>query len=422
MHLRGRLQSLKNNFIVRANKIITVSSLGTIENGGLLIHNGKIKDILTPDLLEQTHNIETIDLKDYIITPSLIDCHTHLLEFAPSSLYPITQETHFLAAQSIILQTLSNGITAIGEQLCGHPQCEFRINDYRKIAKALPIDISFATTSITIGFDQPVHFSAVSGSTSITKEQLIDPQLIKQLAIENDYPGENIFLNATPANFTADTVPRAGEIVYTQEELQKIVHLFHENYKKIGVHVAGKEGIDMVLDAGVDVLHHAHGITSEQIAKAAMLQRMIVTTPLGGTHLVPNSPTEIAQLFEANIITAIATDSYLPPYPNVDWLPYQDCQLRGPETLMEIAQPSMKLLHNRGYYENDLLALLTLNPAIILGKEQQFGSLEPGKDANFLVTSGVPGLEITDSSDIHAVYYKGKLVINRFLHSRLSEK
>lgn len=408
---------MKNDFIIKAKKIVTVSSLGTIENGGLLIHNGKIKEVLTPDSLEQSRNIETLDLKDYIVTPSLIDCHTHLLEFAPSSLYPITQETHFLAAQSIILQALANGITAIGEQLCGHPRCEFSIDDYRNLAESLPIDISFATTSITIGFDQPAHYSAISGSASITKEQLTDPQLIKQLAIESDYPGENIFLNATPANFTADTVPRAGEIVYSQEELHIIVNLFHENHKKIGVHVAGKEGIDMVLEAGIDVLHHAHGITSEQIAKAAILQKMIVTTPLGGTHLVPNSPTEVAELFEANIVTAIATDAYLPPYPNVNWLPYQDCKLRGPETLMEIAHPSMKLLHDKGYNENDLLALLTINPANVLGKAQQFGSLEPGKDANFLVTSGIPGLEITDSSGIHAVYYKGKLIINRLFHS-----
>ncbi|WP_042347002.1 amidohydrolase family protein [Bacillus massiliigorillae] len=408
---------MTHDFIIKARKIVTVSSLGTIDNGGLLILNGKIKEILSAELVDQQYDLEIIDMMDYIITPGLIDCHTHLLEFAPSSLYPITQETHFLAAHAIILEALSNGITAIGEQLCGHPQCDFNIEHYRKLTKTLPIDCSFATTSITIGFDQPVHFSAITSSTAITKEQLLDPLLINQLAIESDYPGENLFLNATPANFTAETVPRAGEIVYTQEELNNIVNLYHKNNKKIGIHVAGKEGIDMALEAGIDVLHHAHGITKEQIKKVSLLNKVIVATPLGGTHLIPNSPTDIAQLVEANIITAIATDAYLPPYPNVDWLPYQDTQLRGPESLLTIAHPSMKLLHDNGYNENDILALLTLNPAKVLGKEQHFGSLEPGKDANFLVTSGLPGIEITDASHIYAVYLKGKLIINRLLPS-----
>ena len=52
---------------------------------------------------------------------------------------------------------------------------------------------------------------------------------------------------------------------------------------------------------------------------------------------------------------------------------------------MLIAQPAMQLLKKHNYDENEILALLTANPAEILGKEISLGRLEQGLDANFLV-------------------------------------
>ena len=53
--------------------------------------------------------------------------------------------------------------------------------------------------------------------------------------------------------------------------------------------------------------------------------------------------------------------------------------------------------------------MLTVNPAAILGKEDQFGRLKKGMDANFLVTKGIPGLGITNIKTIKRVYFKGEL-------------
>jgi imidazolonepropionase-like amidohydrolase len=46
-------------------------------------------------------------------------------------------------------------------------------------------------------------------------------------------------------------------------------------------HVAGEEGIEMALNAIVDVLQHAHGITDEQIVRVAKQGVKIVATPMG---------------------------------------------------------------------------------------------------------------------------------------------
>ncbi|WP_029267089.1 amidohydrolase family protein [Virgibacillus alimentarius] len=405
---------MNNTYVVRARKIVTVTDTGTINDGAMVINGGKITSIGQWSVVKkQFPSLPVVDYSDYVLTPSLVDCHTHLLEFAPSSLYPITAETQILAGKSILLNALTSGITALGEQVCGHPMSPFSMGDYRSVVKGLPMDISFAAVSISIGFSELAHFSAITKSKVIQKSDLIDPSYVHQLAKQNEYPGENLFINATPANFTEEMVPRAGEMIYSLKELKQIVTIYHQYNKKIGVHVAGEEGIQMCMNAGVDVLHHAHGISDEQIEEATARGIEIIATPLGGTHLEPNSPENIAKLVQHQVPLSIATDAYLPSYPNVSWLPFPNHSLQGTDVFMKIAQPGMKQLAKVGYGENEILALITANPAAVLGKENQFGQLKKGMDGNFLITKGIPGLEITDPEEVKAVYFKGKKVINR---------
>ena len=400
--------------MIRGKKIVTVSQLETVENGAIVVEGGKIFDVGTWDKMKKQYpTIKLIDCSNFVITPSLVDCHTHLLEFAPTSLYPDAPINHFVAGKELLFDALSSGITALGEQICGHPQCDFSVNDYRRAIKDMPIDISFATTSISIGFDELAHFSALTQSKSIDKTELNDLSLVRLIAQASDYPGENIFINATPANFREEEVPRAGEIIYTVEELKQIVDIYHQSGKQIGTHVAGAEAIDMALEAGFDVLHHAHGIPDALIEKASRQGVKVVATPIGGTHLMPNSPEDILKLMDNKIQVSISTDAYLPPFQGATWLPFEDNKLKGPNVLMLIAQPAMQLLKKHHYNDNEILALLTANPAEILGKENQFGKIEIGMDANFLVAEGIPGLEITDVEKIKKVFYKGRQVVNR---------
>lgn len=402
--------------IVRAKKIVTVSEARTINDGAMVICDGKIKAVDTwENICKSYPSLSVIDYSENIITPSLVDCHTHLLEFASTTLYPATSETQFLAGKALILRALTSGITAIGEQICGHPNSRFEIDDYKKVAMDLPIDCVFATTTITIGLEKLAHFSAVTKSKALTTDELKDLQLIREIARHSDYPGENLFINATPANFTKDQVPRAGEILYTYDELKDIVDVFHQQGKQIGVHVAGEEAIVLTLRAGVDVLHHAHGITADQIGRAREQGAKIIATPLGGTHMMPNSPENIVTLVEAGINVSIATDAYLPPYPDVDWLPFDDASLRGSETLMMLAAPALRDLVSKGYDENDALKLITLNPATIMQRDDRYGKLAIGMDANFLVAPGIPAIDITNVEDIKAVYFQGQKVVSREL-------
>ncbi|MBE6068522.1 MAG: hypothetical protein E7211_12640 [Clostridium lundense] len=402
------------NYIVRAGRLVTVSDLGTIHQGAMVISNGKIKDVGQWDVMNNNYkNLKVFDYSNYVITPSLVDCHTHVLEYAPGSIYPVTESTHLMGGAALLLHTLSSGITALGEQMCGHPECNLKFNDYREYISKLPIHISFSLNSISIGFNPIVHFTSITGSKSVELKMLTNENILNEMAELSEYPGENIFINATPANLRDEIVPKAGEIMYSDNQLKEIVQIFHNKNKKIGAHVAGSEGIKMALEAGFDILHHAHGITSELIKIASKQNTIVVATPLGGTHLAPNSKEDIEDFVASNVTVAIATDSYLPPSNKAPWLNFEDDELKGPEILMKLASPSMKLLHEKGMNENEILKLITLNGAKVLGKDKYFGSLQKGMEANFIVANGIPGIEIEDTLDIREVFFKGDRVIKK---------
>ena len=182
-------------------------------------------------------------------------------------------------------------------------------------------------------------------------------------------------MNATPANFTEKEVPRAGEEIYTLEQLKQIVDIYHQSGKKVGTHVAGEQKVWTALEAGFDVLHHAHGISVCFVNEKKLQEqgvKVVARTPIGGTRVMPNSPEDILKLMDNKLHVSISTDAYLPPFSrSSSWLPFEDNKLKGPNVLMQIAQPAMQLLKKHHYSDNNqILALLTANPAEILGKEK----------------------------------------------------
>src|SRR5690554_5647553 len=192
-----------NNYLIKSKKIVSADdNIGTVYNGAMVVENGKIRGIGDYSTLKSKYlDLEELDYNDYIITPSLVDCHTHLLEYAPTSLFPVTKKTHLMGGISLLLKAISSGITALGEQICGHPLSDLGKPDYEDLVKDLPIDIIFSLSSISIGLENIVNFTGITGSKTVEDHILIDNNLNKELANLSEYPGENLFINATPANF-----------------------------------------------------------------------------------------------------------------------------------------------------------------------------------------------------------------------------
>lgn len=171
------------------------------------------------------------DYGEKVIIPSLIDCHCHLLEYAPGSLYPVTKETYLEAGRILLFNALLSGITSIGEQICGIPICKISIDDYIKLAKDSPVRVKFSLNSITIGTNDLSSYTCLHENEQVNKNLLSDVKLVSEIAIKNKFPRENIFINATPDNLPISSVAMADEIIFTEELIKSIVDIFHKKCK-----------------------------------------------------------------------------------------------------------------------------------------------------------------------------------------------
>jgi len=117
------------------------------------------------------------------------------------------------------------------------------------------------------------------------------------------------------------------------------------------------------------------------------------------------------ELVKAGLSVSLATDAYLPAPEGME--PLVPGKLYGPEAFMAVAAPAMKAMQAAGYDENACLALITKNPAAVLGLADVTGQLAPGLDADLIVADGIPGLEILAPEQICCVYREGLPVIRR---------
>ncbi|MBQ2769610.1 MAG: amidohydrolase family protein [Clostridia bacterium] len=398
--------------ILRAKRIVTAGAAGTVYDGAIALREGKIEAVGTAESFGSAlAQAQVVDFGDQVIAPGLIDCHSHLMEYAAASIYPVTEHTHTVSVSALLLTALASGITAVGDHICGFPGYFIRPEDCLAAAEKSPLRVRPALCSITLGGEPAGNFTAVTGNVPIPREQLMDPEILKKIIDLSAFPGENVFITATPANLPLSAMPNAGKLVYSQEELDRIAKTFHDAGKKLGAHVGGEEGIDMALNAGIDVLHHAHGMTPAQMQRAREQGVAIVDTPLGGTHLPPRSAQGVVELVKAGLDVSLATDAYLPAPEGME--PLVPGKLYGPEAFMAVAAPAMQALKAAGYDENHCLALITKNPAAVLGLADVTGQIAPGLDADLIVCKGIPGLEILDAAQISAVYRQGVPVIRR---------
>lgn len=66
---------------LKGGKVVTVTN-GTIENGVVLVEDGKIKAVGAADKVSIPADAQVVDVTGKWVTPGLIDCHTHISTFS----------------------------------------------------------------------------------------------------------------------------------------------------------------------------------------------------------------------------------------------------------------------------------------------------------------------------------------------------
>lgn len=400
-----------SDLLIYNAKIVSLGEHGTLDNGYIKVVDGCIAAInegVPPNM-----NISNaIDAQGMVVMPSLTDCHTHLMEFATSELFQTHGKGQKMAGIANLLTALTSGITHLGEHHLGHPSLTQEIAEYLEIENSLPIDAKLAFGCCFLGTEPLSLLSSTRPGRSLVKGQLTKEEY-RVMARQSQFPGENIFLNATVANLPLAAVPRAGEITYSASELREIVAIFHEEGKKIGAHIEGDEAARMFIEAKGDVIHHGHNLSLETVDLIADKGIPVIVTPHGGTSAVPTSPTEVFEFYRRGIKIALATDSYLPVHPGATWYNLPKSYLVGPRDILTIAQPIFSYFKHQGIGVAEILKLITVNGREILLSQTAAAVLQEGNPADLIMVTQLPGIETSNVDCVKVVIKDGEILVDR---------
>ncbi len=344
-----------------------------IEDGLLLIENGKIAAVGSRASVRLPAGMETIDVAGRIIIPGLVDTHSHIGEVSGGDASePIQPETRVLDSINVrdagFKRALAGGITTAnlmsgsGHLISGQTiYVKLREgNTIESIAyrrKDGRVDGGLKMANGTNSQNDPPFPGTRAKSAALVRQKYIAAQEYMQKIKE--------------AGGDADKMPARDLALEALAEAlrgERIVH--HHTHRHDDVLTV----LRLQREFGYRVvLHHvseAHRVAEEIAAAKVPVSLIVVDSPGGKLEAMYLNFDSPRRLEAAGVKTAFHTD---------DWITDSRFFLR------------MAALGVRsGMSREKALAALTVEGARMLGLEDHVGTLEPGKDADFVILSGDP--------------------------------
>ena len=367
----------------------------TIDNGILVVEGGTIVAVGAAGQVQVPAGAERHDLSGKTVMPGLVDTHSHIAGPAGGdSSAPLQPEVRVLDSVNVrstsIRRAQAGGITTVnvmpgsGHVLSGQTL-------YLKLRNGGNVDDLLIT--------------------------LPDGRIAGGLKMAN---GTNA-LRATPGSFPGT---RARAAALAREQFVKALD-YREKLRKAGDDASKRPPRDLAMESLVEVLDgkrtvhfhtHRHDdiVTvirlaqefgfkpvlqhvsegwkvADQIARAGLPASVImIDSPGGKLEAVDVSLTTAAVLDRAGVLVGLHTDDYI--------------------TDSRLFLRSGGLAVRGGMARDKALYALTMAGAKMLGLDSRVGSLEPGKDADFLILSGDP---LSVYTHVEQTWVEGRKVFDR---------
>jgi imidazolonepropionase-like amidohydrolase len=368
----------------------------TIEQGVIIVQNGKITAIGDARTVRLMSNVETIDLQGRIIMPGLVDSHSHIGEGSGADgSAPIQPDVRLLDSLNVHASSLqraqAGGITTVNV-MPGSGHLDSGQTLYIKLRDgAVKIDdllifdktgnymggIKFANGTNPLRTGGGTFPGTRAKSAALVREQFVKAQ---------DYKAK-----ITKAGSDKSKLPPrdlAMEALVEVLDRKRVVHFHTHRHDDILTVLRLQREFGFRV-----VLHHVSEAwkVAEEIAAAKVPASIImIDAPGGKLETMDVSYINGAALEKAGALVGFHTDDYI-----IDsrWF------LREAALAVRVGMSREKALYG-----------MTMAGAIMLDLQDRVGSLEQGKDADFIVLSGDP---LSVYTHVLQTWVDGKKVFDR---------
>lgn len=371
-----------------------LGDINVLENYSILIEDSIIKDLVLNSNIRPDQFDEIIDVKNKVVLPGLVDCHTHTA-FAGSR-----AEEFKLKIAGVSYEEIAKSGGGINKTVSSVRNLD--IYELYKIIKPRInyfIEQGITTLEVKSGYGlsitDEIKLLQVIQHISQTTEIEIIPTFLgahtypPEFKLQRDDYVNLITSKMLPAvsqnrlavfcdafcELTAFSAKEIDQIFTAANQLGFKLKLHTEQFNRIG-------GIDLGIKYSVSSMDHLEVISESDIQKIAESKIACVLLP-GVSFCLKNGYAPARKLIENDAVVALSTDF------NPGSSPISNLNL-----IMSIAAVEMKMT------VEETISAVTINAAKALDLNHKIGSIEPGKSADFAV------FDTSDYADI--VYYIGK--------------
>lgn len=360
--------------LIRNATIWTAGKDGNLDQSDLLIEKGKISK--TGKNIPAPSGAVVIDGTGKHVTPGLIDAHSHT--------------------------AISRGVNETGQPVTA----EVRIGDVLD-----PSDISIyyqLAGGVTIANLMHGSANAIGGQTQISKWRWGQPA--EELKMKSSYPGIKFALGENPKQSNwgdGNRYPRTRMGVY--ETIRDDFIRAKEYKKNLEKWSKTKKGVsprrDLELETLVEILDGKRGIQCHSYVQSEILALMRIGDELGFKvktfqHILEGYKVA-GEMAKHGAGASSFSDWWAYKYEVIDAIPYNGPIMHeqglvvsfnsdSDELARRLNTEAAKAVKYGGLKPEDAIKFVTINAAINLGIEKQTGSIEAGKDADFVIWNGNP--------------------------------
>ena len=394
-YCNAQSQNKKSIALVNA-KIFPSATSTAINNGIILIENGKIRSIGNSGSITVPKDISIIDCKGMFILPGFWNSHVHFVNtrFNNAKNIPAAQLTNYL--QGMLTRYGFTHVFDIGS----FPENTFVIR--QRIENGEVDGPSIRITGPPLVPPQGTPFYVKEAN--LTLPELTSPAQATQLVnhlMDTGVDAIKIFA-ASPVQL--------GKVVLMPKEIASAVcSAVHARGKLVFAHPTTISGIRVALESGVDVIAHTTPDENETWNKA-LIDQMLVSN----LYVIPTIklwkweaermklPAKVKEQFISKAIEQLSafnnaggkilfgTDiDYMDDYDPAD---------------------EYVFMSNAGMSFKAILTSLTTTPAEKFKSSSHTGRLEPGMDADLVVLTGDPEKDIKNLTQVKYTFRKGKII------------